>query len=296
MKRNILIIIAACTATALSCRKDLTISDPGFDVSATQEQYKVGDTVAFVFKGAPDYLTFYSGESGNNHAHRERTNVTGTPKISFTSFAQYGTQQNTLRLLVSTDFNGTVDANIGQATWADITAQAQLSAGADNTPSGEIDLSAFASGTKTVYVAFRFTGQQSPASAQKTWTIKNFQLYTETDSGEKVTSVASIPAAGFTAVSIKNDNQKWTQNATQLQMAGGGANTPDNEDWIVAALIPNRVNPDWGIGIKDVSGTLATYRYILKEAGDHEMVFVASNANVTGARSVIKKINIRVSQ
>lgn len=282
--------------TTLACRKDLAFSEPDFEVSVTRDQYKVGDTVEFSFKGAPDYLTFYSGESGNNYAHRGRTNVTGTPKISFTSFAQYGTQQNTLSLLVSADFNGKVDADISKATWTDITSRAQLSTGADNTPSGEIDLSSFASGDKTVFVAFRFTGTQSPASAQKTWTIKNFQLYTVTESGEKVFSVNAIPAAGFTAVSISNDNQKWTQNATQLQMAGGGANTPDNEDWIVAALIPNRVNPDWGVGIKDVTGTLSTFRYVPKQEGDHEVVFVASNANVTGARSVVRKINIRVSQ
>ncbi|WP_343702980.1 DUF5017 domain-containing protein [Chitinophaga sp.] len=296
MKTYICFLTAAIMLTAASCRKDLAFSEPDFEVSVAQDQYQVGDTVEFIFKGNPDYLTFFSGESGNNYANRERTSVTGTPKISFTSFAQYGTQQNSLSLLVSTDFNGKVDADIAQATWTDITAQAKLSTGADNTPSGEIDLSPFADGDRTVYVAFRYIGTQSATSAQKTWTIKNFQLYTETAGGEKVYSVNAIPAAGFTAVSIKNDEKKWTQNATQLQMAGGGANTPDNEDWIVAALIPNRVSPDWGVGIKDVTGTLNTYRYVLQQPGDREVVFVASNANVTGAKSVVRKINIRVSQ
>ncbi len=150
MKTYIYFLTAAIMLTAASCRKDLAFSEPDFEVSVAQDQYQVGDTVEFIFKGNPDYLTFFSGESGNNYANRERTSVTGTPKISFTSFAQYGTQQNTLSLLVSTDFNGKVDADIAQATWTDITAQAKLSTGADNTPSGEIDLSPFADGDKTV--------------------------------------------------------------------------------------------------------------------------------------------------
>lgn len=287
--------ILALSVGILSCKKDMELSAPDFEVAADRSTYKIGDTVNFSIDGEVDYLTFYSGESGNNYENRERTSVTGVPKLSFTSFAQYGTQVNTLKLLVSNDFNGKVDQQIGNANWTDVTSLVTLSTGVDNTPSGELDLTPYINGDKPIFIAFKYNGLMSASSAQKTWTIKNFLQFILTDKGEKLPVISSIASAGWTAVSITNDVQKWTQNATQIQIAGGGANTPDNEDWMVATLRPKAISPDRGLGIKDVSGKVASYQYVLKEAGEREVVFIGSNANVGGAKTSIRKVKISVT-
>jgi hypothetical protein len=280
---------------AIACRKDLQINEPNFQVSVPKTAYKVGDTVFFSINGSAEYLTFYSGETGNNYANKERTTLNGSPKVKFSTYRQNGTQENTIQLLVSKNFNGKFDSDIGKATWTDITARAVLSTDLDNTASGDIDLSDFIADNKTLFFAFKYTGLQTSTGPQRTWTIKNFQLSTVLANGSSITTISTIPAAGWTAVSVKNDDQKWTQNATQLQIVGGAANAAENEDWIVALLRLNVVNPDQGIGIKDLAGKLTSYQYILKEPGAHEMAFVGSNANVEGIKTIVRKININVT-
>jgi hypothetical protein len=290
-----LLIISAIPIIAIACRKDLQINEPDFQVSVPKNTYKVGDTVFFSINGSAEYLTFYSGETGNNYANKERTTLNGSPKVKFSTYRQNGTQENTLQLLVSKNFSGKFDADIGKATWTDITSRAIFSADLDNTASGDVDLSDFAAENKTVFLAFKYTGLQTSTGPQRTWTIKNFQLFTVLANGSSITTVGAIPAAGWIAVSVKNEDQKWTQNATQLQMVGGAANAAANEDWIVAPLRLNLVSPDQGVGIKDLAGKLTSYQYILKEAGAHEMVFIGSNANVEGIKTIVRKININVT-
>ena len=183
----------------MACDRSLEFDTPDWQVSVDKNVVKVGDTVRFSFSGSADYVTFYAGGEGSNYLYRERTNVDGViPSMQFTSYRQWGTQVNTLNILISADYNGIAnEENIYKAGWTDITDRATLSTGADNTPSGSIDLSDFKD-EKLIYVAFKFQGWQN-TSAQRTWTIKNFQINSLTPEGKLLAVIPTINAAGWVA-------------------------------------------------------------------------------------------------
>lgn len=79
---------------------------------------------------------------------------------------------NPLDCLISTDYSGTGDPNA--ATWTPLSFTRDEASGFVWTPSGVIDLSAYAG--STVYIAFKVT---STTSASKTWEIDNFRVMGE---------------------------------------------------------------------------------------------------------------------
>lgn len=293
MRISSFIIIIAVSAALASCEKDLKPDPISFNATTTGSDFQAGDTVHFSFSGNPDMITFYSGEPGTNYDFKERTSAEGIPQMQFTSYAQYGLQTGTLALLVSTDFTGEYTAaGISGATWTDITSEAALSAGTDNTPSGIIDLSRFNTGDKPVYVAFKYTG--ATGSTQKTWTIKNFGIDLSMPDGA-VSSIASLVSAEWKAVNIKNPVKGWAISATQLQMAGGTADVEDNEDWLITTrLYLNKVSPDRGIAIKDISERLDNFYYVYSKPGTYKAVFTAFSAAGNKQESTLKKIDITV--
>src|SRR5690606_12026948 len=146
------------------------------------------------------------------------------------------------------------------ATWSDITSQANLSTGDKDTPSDIIDLSSFINDDKPVYFAFKYTG--ATGSAQNTWTIKNFGINLVMPDGSTFVT-ANMTTAGWKAVNVKNPAKAWAVSASQLQIAGGDENAEDNEDWLITApLALNKVNPDRGVPIKDISILLDEFSYI----------------------------------
>src|SRR5690606_14427243 len=92
-----------------SCSKELEVNEPDLAVSVEKQTVKLGDTVHFQFSGHADYITFYAGEDGSAYPNRFRTKIeSAKPQLEFTSLGKFGTQLNTLRLLISTNFNGKV--------------------------------------------------------------------------------------------------------------------------------------------------------------------------------------------
>lgn len=101
--------------------------------------------------------------------------------------------------------------------------------------------------------------------------------------------------AAWKEISIKNSASKWTQNTTQLQIAGGAATNAENEDWIVSRPIYiDRIKPDAGVSIKDLSGKISDYSYIFKVSGEYKVTFLASNTNINGSKAVVKEFTITV--
>jgi hypothetical protein len=293
MRISPFIIIIAVSAVLAGCEKDLKPDPIAFNATTTNSDYQVGDTVDFSLSGNPDMITFYSGEAGANYDYRERTSAEGTPQMQFTSYAQYGTQTNTLALLVSSDFTGEyTEEGISKATWTDITSEATLSTGADNTPSGIIDLSRFNTGDKPVFVAFKYTG--ATGSTQRTWTIKNFGIDLSMQDGS-VSSIANLVSAEWKAVNVKNPVKGWVISASQLQMAGGTADMEDNEDWLITTrLYLSKVSPDRGVPIKDISQRLDHFYYIYSKPGTYKAVFAAFNAIGDKQKSTLKEVDITV--
>ena len=293
MKHIRLITGMAVLVVLASCNKELTIKPLNFTVTTSSTTYKVGDTVHFNFTGNPDFISFYSGEDGFDYANRERTAADGKPQLQFTSYAQYGTQVNTLQLLVSTDFSGTYDAaSIGKATWTDVTDRATLSTGKDNTPSGIVDLSDILAQKKPIFMAFKYTGVNG--GTQKTWTLKNLTLNL-LKTNNKILPITDISSAGWKQVSLKNPAAVWSISASQLRIAGGNDKADDNEDWVISKLLYlNQVLPDVSIPIKNVTQNFSSFDYVFSAPGNYKVVFLAANATADKQQSTTQEINLTI--
>lgn len=157
-------------------------------------------------------------------------------KLEFTSYRQYGYQSNTLSIWVSTDFSGDyTEEGINKATWVEITPRATLSTGADNIPSGPIDLSDFAS-QGPIYLAFRYTGVGG--TTQRAWTIKNIVIKNKLDDGTEF-PIATISDAGWGWVRLNpsSSQQRWVITETQLQFVGGNETYGSNLGWVISKPI-----------------------------------------------------------
>lgn len=293
MKQFRILIGAIALIVFASCSKELTIDPLAFDVTTASTTYQVGDTVNFKFTGNSEFISFFSGEEGHNYDFRERTSIDGAPQLQFTSYAQYGAQQNSLQLMVSNNFNGIYDVtNVGQATWTDITSRATLSSGANNTPSGIIDLSDFLAQKKPIFFAFKYTGVTG--STQKTWTINNLTLDLLTTSNGLL-PITNLASAGWKQVSFLNPAAVWTFNATQVRIAGGNASADDNEDWAITKLLYlNNVAPDVAVAIKNVTQKLDSYDYVFTQPGTYKVVFLAANATADNQASTTKEVTLTI--
>lgn len=298
MKQN-QILLFCCLLSLFSCRK-LEVAAPNFDVSIQSTTFRTGDTVRFTFSGAADNIVFYSGEPGSSYKYKDRTSGDGIPRLDFTSYLQNRGEVNTLKLLVSTDFNGSYDsAGIQQATWTDITGQATFSTGADRTPSGAIDLSAFAKQLKPAYIAFRYQGYHSDSLKQPTWTIRTFDIKHVLP--DRVSTITGTGQAAWKAVDLKNPTVAWNVPATGTVVINGsiaGSTKDDNDDWLISrAFDLKAVTRDAGLSIRDLgSAAVNNYYYIYKQPGTYTATFVAFNHSVDEYREVVKEFTITVTQ
>jgi hypothetical protein len=304
MKKKIIYFIVLLASAALqSCTKSniSTVNDPDFDVTTAKLTYKIGDTVAFKFSGNPDFITYYSGETGFKYANINRTSVgNGKPTLQFTSFAStVGTQANSLKIMASTDFTGVYDTlfnSIKKATWIDLTPRVVLSTGADNVSSGVIDISDINPEKKTIYFAFKKHDDNSATLRPYAWTIRTFALNLLSTDDNVNYSIATLANAGWFATDILNSTYKWTVTGTTLSIGGGVLNTPENEDWLITnPLNIYNVPPDVGVAIKGIDARLTGYSYIFKTAGTYTVTFVAANQNVKEKKQVVKQLTLTVT-
>lgn len=298
MRKNItaailLVIIASCT------RRYELADISNFSVTPEKTTYKVGEPVRFTFSGKPDNVVFWSGEPGRKYEFRDRTVVQGNKiLLNFKSFAQYGpatVDQSTLKLLVSTDFNGKYDsASVLAATWEDITGKAVLSSGQDQTSSGNIDLSEFAERNKNMALAFRYkTATIKPESAQNRWVIRSFDLKSVNAQNEE-TALATMATAGWSSFNFSGPATKWSITSVQLLTVSNPLALDD--DWVVTKQFnPNRTNPDKGETIKNISQNLYEYSRVYTKPGVYKVVFVAANANVKESSSIVKEMEINIT-
>ncbi len=294
---NKLLLIALFSIFLVSCKKRYeldTLDD--FSIEWEQKDYKVGEPIRFLINGKPENLVFWSGENGHKYEFRERTAVEGnTVLLNFRSFAANGpVDQSTLKLLISTDFNGRYDsANVRSATWEDITDKAVLSSGQDQTESGSIDLSTFASGSKNMAIALRYkTAVVKPVTAQNRWIIRSFDLKSINQQGEE-TILANMANAGWASFSFSGPATNWSISSSQLLCVRNETDLDD--DWVVTKQFsPNKVAPDKGAVIKNISENTNEYVKVYDQPGVYKIAFVATNANVKNEASVVKEIELSI--
>lgn len=295
---NRIIIVTIFSLLISSCTKwDEVESSDNFQVSTDKLTYAVGDTVRFKFSGNAENIVFWSGMPGQKYEYRDRTVVEGnTLSLNFKSYSQYGVaDQSNIKLLVSTDFTGVYDsANIKSATWQDISSRATWSTGTDQTPSGNIDLTDFGSANKDMAIAFRYvTSVVADATVQNRWVFRSFDLKsTSADGG--VTALAAIGNAGWKEWSFQDPATKWTISATQL--VSNRSFTALNDDWVITKLFnPNKVTPDRGLAIKNISTSLSEYGAVYSAPGTYKVTFVANNANPAGQKTAIRELELAIT-
>jgi hypothetical protein len=102
---------------------------------------------------------------------------TTSETLSFSTQQDYSSNgSSALKLMISTNYDGTGNPWDAAYTWSDITSQATLCPSSTSnfpgyTPSGNIDLSSYSG---TVYLAFVYDGSDPGASS--TWEIDNIQI------------------------------------------------------------------------------------------------------------------------
>jgi hypothetical protein len=300
-------LICFCLAIIAAC-SDREMEIPSFDVSTEFSQYKAGDKIKFLINGDPGVLTFYSGEPGKRFAYHNRTKAEGSPVMSFTSNRANGTQQESLFLLVSSDFKGIVSGdnvatvqNIETAIWTDITDRAAWST-TGNKASGNIDLSDFKEAP--VYIAFKYKGYAG--SVQNKWTISAFILKNSLDDGSSYIlanhgtaaianyGVSTIFSPGWVARIVKGQ-YSWVVGGSNFVMTGStsAAAAAESEAWCISGpVILDRVSPDVGIGINSSDASVSEYIYEYATAGEYKATFRAANVNIYEERELIKEVDL----
>jgi hypothetical protein len=284
------IVFSSCTK-----RDEVAVPD-GFQVTTDKQVYHAGDAVRFTFTGTPDNIVFWSGKPGSKYEFRNRTFAEGNSlQLNFKSYSQYGVvDQNNIKLLVSTDFSGIYDsANIKAANWQDISNRATWSNGADNTPSGDVDLTDFGNANKDIAIALRYvTSVVADASTQNRWVFRSFDLKSvSTDGG--ITALATIANAGWKSWSFLDATTNWTISSTAL--VANRSITALNDDWVITKLFsPNRTSPDQGKPIKNISSGLRDYSEVYDTPGTYKVTFVATNASYKNQERVIRELELKV--
>src|SRR5579871_5892320 len=167
-----MLVLSACTKLGTSA-PTLKVSLDRSKLVADTFTYNLGDTAKFLFSGMAGNVTFYPGDSTHNYDLRNRSNALGLTQLSFSSAEQYGTQTNTLQVLVTDKLPGLDSVSVVSAAWNDVTSRAVLATTTTATASGTVDLSDQVQGANdSLFVAFKYTGQGG--SIQRTWTITNF--------------------------------------------------------------------------------------------------------------------------
>ena len=300
LKVVLLIFIASCTKNKLAV--DLPAIDISLDPSLLVNDtftYRLGDTAKFIMNGTAENLAFYPGTNGFNYDNRHTTTLSSVkPIMSFSSTAQYGTQQNTLTILATDKLPSLDSTTVVNANWTDITARATLATSATSVNSGNIDLSDIVSGPlDSLFIAFKYHGETG--ATQRTWTITNY-------------TIANIlPNATFNISNLASDVSYWTKygnvhtpangmwiaTTSQLQVVGGAA-APTNTAWIISRpLYVGNVNPNVSIAVKNINDPVVTsYNYLYTQPGTYKAVWVAFNNTIKDTKQVVKQFWIKVTQ
>ena len=148
--------------------------------------------VTFRFSGTPDNIAFYSGEEGAEYKYRNRYYRDGISTMSFTTAFSGGNIPNTLRIMLSNDFEppylwaasivnrDLTNAVVNAATWTYITERFRL-------PGNRLETGEHTTGEATIsefhqdvpfFIGFWFDADKRDDESLSLgqWTFSNFQI------------------------------------------------------------------------------------------------------------------------
>lgn len=299
---------------------------PELEISLEKEVYFTDDAVTFNISSDADFISFYSGENGNDYEYAQKDRIyQGKLYMSFSSAFASGAQwkkqlesdqtKRLLRVFWSTDFSGEyTKAAVDAATWNELTALAKFpDSRSENAkilsnavPSGDIDVTDLIESGKPVYFAFKYlidAYDEAAVNARSRASVFNFVIQSKADEVNAVEEVVTHAKAGWSFVmSGFGNSEKIPEVATSyLWFDCDTGITNDLECWAISAPIPltNHVNVgcDYGVGIKSfVDEPLKKYTYTYSKPGTYDVWFVAANVDHEGTRKeTVRNLKVVVS-
>ncbi|SMC91213.1 DUF5017 domain-containing protein [Pedobacter nyackensis] len=312
MKNFLYVILAVILFT--SCNKFSAVSD--FSVSLDPENtYEVNKTITFNFDGNPNYLTFYSGELGNNYKLLDRSMVDPEGLQAFIQFkvkVEDAAPDNTLKLMISDNFTGLTTKNykadstaIFDSEWTDLSTAAQFPIAQNGEANVNLDISQYL--TKPTSIAFKYVAVPNATKKQPKWTISNLHILLESPNGDQVESLDST-RRGFVPFDFLDKITPYTNRTTEgrwnvsfpqttmvLASTAAGLTKPSNLDWVISKpTILNQTSRDLGIVVKSMQERKTSFGYKFSKAGDYEVVFVAKNSNFENESVVVKRLTVSI--
>lgn len=292
-------ILALCFLLG-ACAKDPIVEEPKLTVALSGDEIAAGTPVTFKISSDASLLTFYSGEVGSDYEFKDgRVVPKGEVSLSFSNSVNFGSQPNQFSVLASSDFNGnfTIE-NVKAATWTNITDRFTLATNA-TLRSTSADLSDLVVDGKPLYISFRYiTEPQAANGAGRTWTVRNFQLNSNTSIG--LVQLSGQADAGFQLVNEGDiDPNRSSVTGTAVTLRGNNVNKEiRTETWAISKPFSAgeaNLGPDKGMPVKGyLEPSVTELAYTYAEPGTYKASFVAANSTVYGSKQVIKTIEVVV--
>lgn len=305
MKKSSIYLLLACAVLFGACKDtDMLTSAPTFEVSTDKKVYAPGEEVVFLFKGDPQYISFYSGEIYNDYKYRKGRIVQNEGlSMSFSSRVKLGSQADQLSVMISSDFNGNYSdfANVSSAQWTDITSLFVLSDGAV-TSSGVADIRSYVEEGKGYYVAFRYLMRPTAEyGKRRTWQISEPMVFSYSPQLGQVPLISGAESFRIVDEGAGTDHEcSGSVSSTMIELQGPiDAATRQVEHWAVSVpfTIQDEVNvgPDRPYAIKGFSDApVEQFSHIFNKPGTYDVTFVAFNATIQDKKEVIRKIRVIV--
>jgi len=303
-----MVLVALLT---FGCKKD-KIETPDLEITLEKTTFKSGDPVVFNLKGNPDFVTFYSGEYGNDYNYiGGRTLDIKSFSLAFQNRFRNGNQPNQFSVHISNDFNGKFDIeSVRNGNFKDITNLFTL--GNVNTiwiSAGEVDLTPLVTDkTKPLYIGFRYitkpqTAASGPNGTQQNWDVRDLTLKTLTDVGQttaldQLSAAWTLVESGAILEAGRNVINVNTGLVTLRGNISAAGKLVETEAWAISKAVDlNTVilGPDKSIPVKSISETIVpVFSHIYPEPGVYKAIFEVTNNRIDGKKTVIKEIEITI--
>ncbi|MBD1425741.1 DUF5017 domain-containing protein [Sphingobacterium arenae] len=280
------VLISMMTIASCDRYEDLKVSQPDFDVYTLSDTYNVGDTIRFILEGKADVITFYSGEVGDL-------------QLSFASQVRFGSQENQLRVMASSDFNGDyTESGINTATWHDITDRFLLGINTTLRPSGTASITDLVIEGHPLYIAFRYVGEASATATQRNWWVNHFKV--DVALPGSVSNVALHTSVDWKFVNFAGNatGAGWGWSADgpggRLLFDPAGSTTYA-EGWAIADPIDTDALQPGGVPIKAViDRQQKEYHYVFNQSGMYNTRFEAVNVTALEEKKATRTISITI--